>query len=278
MERNPENQNPVVIVTGASSGIGAAAAIYLGGRGYRVVLAARRLERLEQLAAQIRNVGGEALAVQMDISEHIQIQHVVDETLKTFGQIDILINSAGYGKLVWLDEQTQEEIAQQIQTNLIGAIQITRAVLPSMLSRKTGHIIQLTSIASWVGLPTYSIYAANKFGLRGFLEGLRRELRGSGITVSGVYPGAVDTEFDQHAGVDWRITRVTPDWLLVSPEDVAQLILRVIQKKKHTAVIPRIMIVSVYINAHFPGFVSWLLSKFFYRSGGKNVSWRQKGE
>lgn len=273
MKKNATN-NPVVIVTGASSGIGAAAAVYLGERGYRVVLAARRLERLEELVVRIRTAGGEALAVQMDINDLNQIQNVVEITLNTFGRIDVLLNSAGYGKLVWLEEQSLEEIAHQIQTNLIGAIQLIRAVLPSMQTQKSGQIIQITSVASWVGLPTYSIYAANKFGLRGFLEGLRRELRGSGITVSGVYPGAVDTEFDQHTGVDWRITRVTPDWLLVSSEDVAKRILSVIQKKKSTAVIPGIMILAVLVNAHFPNFVSWILSKYFYRSGGKTVAWQ----
>ena len=99
-------------------------------------------------------------------------------------------------------------------------------------------------------------------------------MRGTGITISSVFPGAVDTEFDQHAGVHWKTTRVTPDWLLLSSADVAERLIKVIKTKKKQVVIPGIMWVAVLANAHFPGFVSWVLSKYFYRQGGKTVAWR----
>jgi short-subunit dehydrogenase len=267
---------PVAIVTGASSGIGSAAARMLGSKGYRVVIAARRQERLEEVAASIREVGGEALVVPADLGQLDQIRDLVAKTLQTFGHIDLLVNSAGYAKLVWLEEQPQEEIGRQIQVNLVGAIQLIREVLPSMLDRGSGQIIQIVSAASWVGLPTYSIYAANKFGLRGFLESLRRELRGTGITVSGIYPGAVDTEFDQHAGIEWEFKGVTPPWLLYSPEDVAACIWRVIKNRKRSVVFPGIMLLAILINAHFPRLVGWLLSKWFYRVEGKTVAWQMQ--
>jgi short-subunit dehydrogenase len=269
---------PVAIVAGASSGIGAATARLLGKRGYRVVLTSRRKDRLDKLASDIKDDGGEVLVVPTDLANLDDIQNLVRDTLQKYGQIDILINSAGYAKLVWLDEQDQDEIDHQIRVNLIGAIQLIREIIPTMKERGQGQIIQITSIASWIGIPTYSIYVTNKFGLRGFLESIRRELRGTGITVTGVYPGAVDTEFDQHAGIDWKFNRVTPEWLLYSPEQVANFILRVIKNKKTTAVYPGIMIVPVLFNAHFPGFVSWILSKLFFRSGGKTVAWRSKPE
>ena len=269
---------PVAIIIGASSGIGEAAARALSGNGYRVVLAARRKERLNSLASKIREGGGEALAIPTDLRQLDQIQHLVEDTLQAYNRIDVLVNSAGYGKLVWLDEQTQADIQDQLQVNLTGAIQITREVLPLMIAQDGGHIIHIASIASWVGLPTYSIYAATKFGLRGFLESLRRELRGTGITVSGIYPGAVDTEFDQHAGVHWKTTRVTPNWLLLTADDVAHQILKVIKKKKNNAINPGIMRLAVWINASFPETVSWLLAKFFYRKEGKTVAWRDAEE
>lgn len=269
---------PVAIITGASSGIGEAAARALSGNGYRVVLAARRKERLNSLASKIREGGGEALAIPTDLRQLDQIQHLVEDTLQAYNRIDVLVNSAGYGKLVWLDEQTQADIQDQLQVNLTGAIQITREVLPLMIAQDGGHIIHIASIASWVGLPTYSIYSATKFGLRGFLESLRRELRGTGITVSGIYPGAVDTEFDQHAGVHWKTTRVTPNWLLLTADDVAHQILKVIKKKKNNAINPGIMRLAVWINASFPETVSWLLAKFFYRKEGKTVAWRDAEE
>jgi short-subunit dehydrogenase len=269
---------PVAIITGASSGIGEAAARALSSNGYRVVLAARRKERLNSLASKIREGGGEALAIPTDLRQLDQIQHLVENTLQAYNRIDVLVNSAGYGKLVWLDEQTQADIQDQLQVNLTGAIQITREVLPLMIAQHGGHIIHIASIASWVGLPTYSIYAATKFGLRGFLESLRRELRGTGISVTGISPGAVDTEFDQHAGVHWKTTRVTPNWLLLTSDDVARQILKVIKKKKNNALLPGIMRLAIWINTIFPEAVSWLLAKFFYRKEGKTVAWRDAEE
>ena len=264
---------PVAIIAGASSGIGEAAAKELARNGYRVVLAARRQDRLSKLASLIREEGGVVQVFPTDFTQVEQIRLLVENTIQSYGQIDVVVNSAGVGKLVWLDQQSLSEIQDQIQVNLIGAIQLTREVLPYMQKMGKGHLIHLTSISSWVGVPTYSIYTATKFGLRGFLESLRRELRGTGIIVSGVFPGAVDTEFDQQAGVHWEITGVAPKWLLVSPEEVAQLILKVIDKKRKNAVIPAIMWAAVLVNAHFPGFVSWLLSRYFYRVGGKTVAW-----
>jgi short-subunit dehydrogenase len=266
---------PVVIITGASSGIGFATARLLGKMGYRLVIAARREARLEELAAAIQREGGEVLVVPADLSEVDQIQLLVKKTLTVYGQIDILINNAGFARLVWLDEQPLEEIERQIRVNLIGAIQLVREVLPGMIESGKGQIIQIASIASWIGVPTYSIYAANKFGLRGFLESLRRELRGTGIIVSGVYPGAVDTEFDQHAGIDWKFNRVTPSWLLMESDDVARVILKVIRKKSRNVVVPRIMLLPVGFNAVFPRLVGWILSKYFHRVSGKTVAWRR---
>ena len=271
-------ENPVVLVAGASSGIGSASAIYLAKQGYRVILAARRLERLEEISKRIHEDGGETLAIQTDISQLDQIHNLVNQAIQVYGRIDVLINSAGYGKLVWLDEQSPEEISHQIQVNLTGAIQLIQAVLADMQTRGEGQIIQITSIASWVGIPTYSIYVANKFGLRGFLESLQREMRGTGIIISGVYPGSVDTEFDQHAGIEWKFRRVTPDWLMVSPEYVAKRIHQVIIKKRRFSVIPWFMVIPGLANTILPGLVGWILSKFFYRVGGKTVAWGNKPE
>ena len=101
-------------------------------------------------------------------------------------------------------------------------------------------------------------------------------MRGTGITISGVFPGAVDTEFDQHAGVHWEITRVTPDWLLLSPDDVSKMILKVIQKKKKNVVTPSIMWVPIIANTICPRLVSWIVSRYFYRDRGKTIAWRDR--
>jgi hypothetical protein len=279
MEKQPHNDKPVVIITGASSGIGEAAASLLAENGMRVVLAARRKERLLQLAEKIRTDGGEALPVVTDLSDSSLIQNLVERTLTAYGRIDILINNAGMARHLWLDEQNiNTDIQNQLQVNLIGMIQLTRLVLPGMIAAGSGHIIHISSVASWVGIPTYSIYNASKFGSRGFMAGLRRELRGTGVTVSEIFPGAVDTEFGQDPEVSWETTTVTPAFALLSPRAVAEDILRTIRSKRAKSVIPGIMWLAIWADRFFPWFVSWVLSRYFYTYEGYRYSWRQRKE
>jgi len=270
---------PVVLITGASSGIGEKTALALGKNGYRVALAARRKDQLDEITARILAGGGEALAVELDISRVEQIMGALNKIQQVFGPVNILVNNAGSTRHLWLDELSLEtDIQFHIQVNLIGMIQLTRAVLPDMLAAKSGQIIHVSSVASWVGIPTYTIYNTCKFGSRGFMESLRRELRGTGITVSEIFPGAVDTEFAQDPDLAWRTTTVTPKFALLSPQSVADEILRLIQKKRTKSVIPGFMWAAIWANAHFPGLVSWVLSKFFYIRDGKRYSWRESRE
>ncbi len=265
------------IVTGASSGIGAAAAEKIAGEGYFVVLAARRLERLKTVADRIHSMGGEALPVKTDLQDPDQIRTLVNRTMEATGRVDVLVNNAGFGRLIWFDEQELEkDIAAQIQVNLTGAIQLTGMILPILLEQDRGQIIWISSVSSFVGVPTYSIYTAAKFGMRGFAESLRRELRGTGVQVSSIYLGGVDTEFDQHTGVHWKITGVTPGWLLLSPGEVAEKILRVIKTGRQKVVFPWMMNIAIWGNILFPGLVGWLLSRRFYRKDGKTVAWNTK--
>ncbi|MCK5794848.1 MAG: SDR family NAD(P)-dependent oxidoreductase, partial [Anaerolineales bacterium] len=179
----------------------------------------------------------------------------------------------------WLDEQSLEEnIQTQLQVNLIGMIQLTRLVIPEMVASGSGQIIHISSIASWVGVPTYTIYNASKFGSRGFMSSLRREMRGTGVTISEIFPGAVDTEFGQDPDVNWKTTTVTPKFALLSPQFVADQILEMILRKKTRSVIPGFMWLAIWADAHFPGVVGWILSKYFYSSNGVRYSWRQRKE
>ena len=279
METISQSTNPVVIITGASSGIGEKAAIKLAEQGYRVVIAARRKNRLEEIAEQIRKIGGEVLPVQLDLSQVDQIRDLVERTKNVFGRIDILVNNAGSARHLWLDEQSlEEDIQTQLQVNLIGMIQLSRLVLPDMVLEGSGQIIHISSVASWVGVPTYSIYNASKFGSRGFMASLRRELKGTGVIISEIFPGAVDTEFGQDPEVSWKTTTVTPNFALLSAQSVADQILKVIKKKKTRSVLPGFMWFAIWGDAHFPGIVSWILSKYFFVSDGVRYTWRQRKE
>lgn len=269
---------PVVIVTGASSGIGAATAALFGKHGYRVVLAARRIELLKSIGEKIREAGGEALEVKTDVTDLFQLKDLVDAALSEYGEIDVLINNAGMGRLQWLDElRPEEDITAQIEVNLLAAIHLTRLVLPHFLQRGRGHIINVSSAGAWLAVPTYTVYTATKYGLRGFTLSLRRELRETRIRVTGIYPGAVATEFDQHAGVEWEIESATPGWLLLSPEQVAAGIFRAVKTGKKRVVLPWVMNLVIWGETFTPGLVGWFLSRYFHRRGGKSITWGEGG-
>ena len=147
----------VVIVTGASSGIGEAAAREFGREGAKVVLAARRVDRLQSLAEEIEAMGAEALVVQADLSKLEDIQKLVAQTVEKFGQIDVLVNNAGFGRLDWLENlDPVKDIQAQIDVNVMGVIQTTRQVLPVMMKQRSGSIVNMCSMAGLVGTPTYT--------------------------------------------------------------------------------------------------------------------------
>jgi short-subunit dehydrogenase len=183
-----------IIITGASSGIGAATARRLARDGMHLTLAARRLEKLEQVAADVKFLGGEALVIQTDVRQHSDILRMVEATMNRWGSIDVLFNNAGIVHDRFLLKVNPEDIRDEININLTAMIECAQAVLPAMLDQKSGHIVNITSMMGMVALPRNSIYSATRFGVVGFSDALRRELRGTGIQVSVFCPGYTPTE------------------------------------------------------------------------------------
>ena len=256
------HKSPVILITGASSGIGAATARLFGARGYRVVLAARRFDRLESLAQAIQADGGEALAVQADLTRLEDIQALVQGTISAYGQVDVLLNNAGFGRInPLIDLDFKLDIEPQLWINLLSPIQLAREVLPFMRTRGRGHIIHVISLAGLVSAPTYSIYSASKFGLRGFNNALAREVAGWGIKVSAIYPGSVRTEFGDHMGLKRPPRATTPPALILQPEDVARTVWQVVKKPRRTTVIPWPLIGIWMLNAHLPGIADRLIAR-----------------
>jgi short-subunit dehydrogenase len=257
---------PVIIVTGASSGIGAAVARVFASQGYRVVLAARRLERLESLAEEINAGGGQSLVVATDLFKFEDIQKLVAVTISEFGQVDVLVNNAGFGRLKWLEQlDPVRDIQEQLQINLAATILVAREVLPHMIARRKGHILNMASLGGFIATPTYTAYSASKFGVRGFTEALRREVGVYGIHVTGVYPGGVRTEFKQHTGSDRKTGRTTPASLRLEPEEVARAVLNAVRRPKRTVIMPWQMRFLVWLNSHLPGLVDWVIENRFTR-------------
>jgi NADP-dependent 3-hydroxy acid dehydrogenase YdfG len=258
-------EGKAVIITGASSGFGAAAARLFSKEGCKVVLAARRLERLKELADEIRAAGGEALPVSTDVTKHDQIQAMVQSTLDEYGRIDVLFNNAGFGRLDWFETfDPHKDIQTQINVDLLGVIWTARAVLPHMYEQRSGHIINMASIGGWAAPPLYTVYSAAKFGVRGFSEALRRETTPLGVEVSTVYPGGSSTEFHKHVGDNEAKKRfTTPKWLKVSPEEVAGGVVGLAKRPRRSLFLPWMMGISVFFNSHFPGISDAIQARMF---------------
>lgn len=257
---------PVIIITGASSGIGEATARLFGANGYRVALGARRFDRLQRLADEINSNHGEAFPFQVDVSRFDQIHAFTQAVFDRFGQIDILFNNAGFGRLNWLENLDLEgDVAALIRVNLVGMIAMTQAVLPHMIQRRRGHIINMSSVAGYIATPTYTVYAASKFAIRGFSESLRREVGVFGIRVSLICPGAVRTEFDEHTGAVRKTGMRTPERLRLTSEDVARSVFSLVKHPRRVLIIPWIMRPAVWVNILFPGLVDWAVERRFTR-------------
>ncbi len=191
-------KDKVVVITGASSGMGAAAARHLAAKGANVVLGARRSDRIDALAAEITEAGGKAVAVTTDVTRREDLRTLVDTAVETYGRIDVLINNAGVMPLSPLDRLKIDEWDQMIDVNLKGVLYGIAAALPYMKAQKSGHIINLSSVAGHKLFGGSAVYSATKSGVRALSGGLREEVAADNIRVTIISPGAVKTELHDH--------------------------------------------------------------------------------
>ncbi len=253
----------VVWITGASSGIGAATAGVLVRAGARVVLTARREDRLRLIAEPL---GQAAAVVAADLAHPAERVSAYDTALSAFGRIDVLVNNAGIGRLGWLEALDDEQVEAQLALNLAATIHLSRLVLPAMLERRNGQIVTVASIAGLIAPPTYSVYCATKFAVRGFSEALRREVGPRGLSVSVISPGAVaDTEWAEGAGIARRTGLTTPGWLTLSAAQVAGVIRDVIARPRREVVMPWPLALAAAFNGLAPGVVDWAITQAFTR-------------
>jgi short-subunit dehydrogenase len=257
MPSNPFREN-VVVITGASSGIGRAMALQLAEQGAWLALAARDIQRLEQVALECRGRGGRALAVQTDVSDQAQCQRLIERTLSEYGRIDTLVNNAGLTMWARFDELHDLDPLEQImQINYFGSVYCTRAALPS-LKQTHGRIVVVSSLTGKAGVPTRSGYAASKHALVGFFDSLRIELAGSGVSVTIVYPDFVATETRQRAfGPDGKPLGVSPvqEGKVMTAEECARLIIRATERRKREEVMGLRGKVGLWIKLIAPGLV-----------------------
>jgi len=196
MENNIKDK--VVIITGASSGMGEAAAKHLAGLGATVILGARRADKIDKLAKDIQQTGAKALAVKVDVTDLEQVKNLVDQAVQQFGRVDVILNNAGIMPLSPMDRVNVEEWNTMIDVNIKGVLNGIAAVLPYMKEQKFGQIINTSSVAGHKVFNGSAVYSATKYAVRALTEGLRMELKPYNIRTTIVCPGAVKTELLEH--------------------------------------------------------------------------------
>jgi short-subunit dehydrogenase len=231
----------VVVITGASSGIGWATALAVARHGAHVVIAARREHRLHELAAEIRRLGSAAHVFPVDLSDHAAATWLVGATVVRLGRIDVLVNNAGYGLYARAEDAHPDDVERLFAVNVLSPLAAMRAAIPTMRKQGEGHIVNVASLAAARGVPQLGAYAATKAALIRATEAVRVELRGSGVRASVVSPGPVVTEFGTAAEV-----RGAPPWFrgvserfAVTPERVAVAILRCVRTGAPDVTVPR---------------------------------------
>jgi NADP-dependent 3-hydroxy acid dehydrogenase YdfG len=235
----------VALVTGASSGIGAATARQLAEHGATVALVARRKDRLEDLAADIQNAGGTALVVAADITDRTQAQAAVDQTVAQLGRLDILVNNAGLMLLGPVVGADPDEWDRMIAVNNQGLLYTTHAALPHLLQaaedgpRRVADIVNISSVAGRAAGSGYGVYNLTKFGVNGFTEALRQEITKRHVRVGVLEPGAVTTELGSHNSEQVQSEMISPFFTgveVLAPEDIADGVAYMVTRPRHTAI------------------------------------------
>jgi uncharacterized protein len=248
----------LVLVTGASSGIGAATATLYGARGARVLVLARNEAKLEEVVAAIRRDGGAASPYAVDLADASAIAETSARIKREAGTPDILINNAGAGRWLPLLETSAEEALSMIEVPYLAAFNLTRAFLPEMIARRTGAIACITSPGSFVAWPNAAAYIAARHALLGFTESLRADLRRTGLSVTLVVLGEVETPYWQHnPGSREHMPKLNPSLApVLTAEQAAQAIVQGVERGQRRVVKPAILHALFLLNALAPGLVA----------------------
>ena len=242
-------QGKTVVITGASAGIGKATALEMAARGARLVLAARRLEALEGVAVACRLAGAQASVVQADVRNMEDCRRLIQSA----GAVDVLVNNAGFAVFDAIEGARAEELRDMMDTNFFGAVNCTQAVLPKMLARGSGSIVNVSSIAGLMGYARMGGYCATKFALTGFTEALRDEVLSRGVHVALVCPGTTETEFFEKAERG-KMPGASRLILAVPPARVARVIADAAEGGRFRRIVPLSAAAFIRLKELMPAF------------------------
>jgi short-subunit dehydrogenase len=262
-------QNQVVIVTGASAGIGKSLALQLADQGACIVLAARRQDRLEQLLVECRAHGGKALAIPTDVAIETQCKALVEQTIQEFSRLDMLINNAGFTTVALFEELPNLDLFEQtMAVNFYGNIYPTYYALP-YIKKSQGRIVSISSIGGKLAVPGNSSYIASKFALNGFFDALRMELAQAGVSITVIYPSWVVTEFHESMldidgkprGKDGR--KIYNDRMMTA-DQCAQIVLKSAARRKREVLMGPAYL-ALWMKLIMPGLLDRIIIKIFFK-------------
>lgn len=255
-------KNKVVIITGASSGIGKALAFEFGGAGAHIIITGRNLEKLNEVAQELRAKNIDTLAIQADVSQEADNEKMVKEVIAKYDKIDILINNAGISMRALFEDLDLSVIRQVMEINFFGTVYATKYALPYIL-KSQGSIVAISSIAGYRGLPGRTGYSASKFAMHGFMESLRTELLKKNVHVLLACPGFTKSNIRNTAlTTDGSVQGETPrdEEKMMTSEEVAQHIHKAVRKRKRDLVLTTQGKLTVFVNKWLP---KWMDKKVY---------------
>lgn len=255
-----ELNGKIAAITGASSGIGRATAIALARKGCSVVLAARRRDELEATASTCRQLGVRAEGIVTDVSDSRSCFRFIEQAIADFGSVDLLVNNAGFAIFDPIVSVRDEDMQAMMQTNFFGAVHCTQAVLPHMLEKGSGAIVNVASIVGLMGYSRMGLYASTKFAMVGFSESLRAEVASRGVRVSMICPGTTETEFFRIAERG-KMPGAARLILGIKPERVADAIVRAAERGSYRKIVPFTAHLYIRFKELFPRSAHLLMRK-----------------
>jgi uncharacterized protein len=253
----------VVVITGASSGIGAQSAEEFAKLGATVILVSRNEEQLQKIDTKLSKYKTESLVYACDVSDKDQVDKMGKTIIEKFGTIDVLVNNAGFGIYNTVEKTKIDEMESQMSTNFLGMIYCTKAFLPKMLEQRSGHIVNVASVAGSIGIPGMASYCASKFAMLGFSESLFHELKGTGVGITVVSPIMVRTSFFNHESFG-KMPRYSITSL--DPKTVANAVVKAASSPRLEIVVPQFVRFAIWLKQTFPYLINPIVGEIFRKS------------
>ena len=254
-------KNKVVLITGASSGIGKQTAIEFAKSGSSIILVARRKNKLEQVENELKQFNVNTLVCVCDVSKKDQVEELFKIVLQKFNSIDILVNNAGFAIYGSVSDLSINEIESQMETNYFGMIYCVKNFLPLMLKKKSGHIVNVASVGASFSVPGVSSYCATKFAMLGFSEGLKHELYGTGVGLTVVSPIMVRTPLFEHPSFT-NFSKFSTG-VSLSSETVAKTIIKASNSSRLEIVVPSVARAAIWFKQTFPFLINPIIGRIF---------------